>query len=288
MNDMKNLLIALLFIVSCATAYAYRDLETGQFITRDPAGFVDGPNLYTYVLQDPWTHFDPEGLMTEDQYKQDIAENEKERDEYIRAHPIRYTSRGQVIPDGKRDAYNTVIKQDQEGIQRIEDYVGEFNAFQKLTGGTQITESQKATIDDARAQAGQAESQGQFQFEELQDFHELFGDAVTGVSWAAGGVVGEAAGLGFRAAAPYVSRVLGSFFKPALGKVLDVDATGFSGVYDSSTGKIALKPSSYDQPTPEGHVPARGGHGPVSQELGVIPVIILGLPSFRSQTAPCE
>ncbi len=42
--------------------FRYRDLETGCFITRDPAGFVDGPNLYTYVRQNPWTKFDPEGL----------------------------------------------------------------------------------------------------------------------------------------------------------------------------------------------------------------------------------
>ena len=43
--------------------YRYRDPATGTFITRDPAGFVDGPNLYTYVHQNPWTHFDPEGLF---------------------------------------------------------------------------------------------------------------------------------------------------------------------------------------------------------------------------------
>ena len=43
---------------------AYRDLETGTFLTRDPAGMVDGPNLYAYVRQNPWTHFDPEGLET--------------------------------------------------------------------------------------------------------------------------------------------------------------------------------------------------------------------------------
>ena len=40
----------------------YRDLDTGLFISRDPAGFVDGPNVYTYVRQNPWTSFDPEGL----------------------------------------------------------------------------------------------------------------------------------------------------------------------------------------------------------------------------------
>jgi RHS repeat-associated protein len=42
--------------------FRYRDLETGVFISRDPAGFVDGPNVYTYVKQNPWTFFDPEGL----------------------------------------------------------------------------------------------------------------------------------------------------------------------------------------------------------------------------------
>ncbi|WP_269540166.1 RHS repeat domain-containing protein [Cerasicoccus fimbriatus] len=43
--------------------FRYRDLETGVFLTRDPLGFVDGPNLYTYVVQNPWTYFDPKGLQ---------------------------------------------------------------------------------------------------------------------------------------------------------------------------------------------------------------------------------
>ncbi len=43
----------------------YRDLETGTFITPDPAGFVDGPNLYAYVRQNPWTKFDPERCTLE-------------------------------------------------------------------------------------------------------------------------------------------------------------------------------------------------------------------------------
>ena len=44
--------------------FRYRDLETGTFLTRDPLGFVDGPNVYAYVVQNPWTKFDPLGLMT--------------------------------------------------------------------------------------------------------------------------------------------------------------------------------------------------------------------------------
>jgi len=44
--------------------FRYRDLEAGVFLTRDPAGFVDGPNLYAYVRQNPWSSFDPLGLET--------------------------------------------------------------------------------------------------------------------------------------------------------------------------------------------------------------------------------
>lgn len=40
----------------------YRDIEFGIFISRDPAGFIDGTNVYTYVRQNPWTSFDPHGL----------------------------------------------------------------------------------------------------------------------------------------------------------------------------------------------------------------------------------
>lgn len=62
---MKNLLRLALLIACASPALAYRDLETGTFLTRDPAGFVDGPNLYAYVNQNPWTKFDPEGLDAE-------------------------------------------------------------------------------------------------------------------------------------------------------------------------------------------------------------------------------
>ena len=44
--------------------FRYRDPDTGTFLTRDPLGFKAGPNMYTYVRQNPWTRFDPEGLQT--------------------------------------------------------------------------------------------------------------------------------------------------------------------------------------------------------------------------------
>jgi RHS repeat-associated protein len=42
--------------------FRYRNLETDVFISRDPLGMVDCPNLYTYVNQNPWTHLDADGL----------------------------------------------------------------------------------------------------------------------------------------------------------------------------------------------------------------------------------
>ncbi|WP_168433644.1 RHS repeat-associated core domain-containing protein [Pontiella sulfatireligans] len=43
----------------------YRDLETGTFLTRDPIGYADGPNVYCYVHCNPITHFDALGLEEE-------------------------------------------------------------------------------------------------------------------------------------------------------------------------------------------------------------------------------
>ena len=39
----------------------YYDAETGWFISEDPAGFVDGPNLYAYVGGNPIMLVDPSG-----------------------------------------------------------------------------------------------------------------------------------------------------------------------------------------------------------------------------------
>lgn len=60
MKNFLTIVAAFSMLLSCS--WAYRDLETGTFITRDPLGFVDGPNLYTYVVQNPWSKFDPTGL----------------------------------------------------------------------------------------------------------------------------------------------------------------------------------------------------------------------------------
>ena len=57
-----SLLIMLLFFICGSTSQAFRDLETGTFLTRDPIGYADGPNVYCYVHCNPIICFDPLGL----------------------------------------------------------------------------------------------------------------------------------------------------------------------------------------------------------------------------------
>lgn len=40
------------------------DPETGRWITPDPIGLEGGPNLYAYVGNNPWTHYDAYGLFS--------------------------------------------------------------------------------------------------------------------------------------------------------------------------------------------------------------------------------
>ena len=42
--------------------FRYYDPEIGRYLTRDPAGYVDGLNVYLYVGNNPVNSFDPMGL----------------------------------------------------------------------------------------------------------------------------------------------------------------------------------------------------------------------------------
>ena len=75
--------------------FRYRDLETGTFITRDPLGFIDGPNTYTYVVQNPWTMFDPRGLK----YKYDYKEVNDDDSDAERSAKEDYNARLKEIED---------------------------------------------------------------------------------------------------------------------------------------------------------------------------------------------
>ena len=102
--------------------FRYRDPSTGTFLTRDPLGFMAGPNMYTYVRQNPWTHFDPEGLASEDDYK-------KDQQKATAWHNQATKDAGGDKPKQKQadDTYNKWMAADQKKIDSIESTARKWN-----------------------------------------------------------------------------------------------------------------------------------------------------------------
>lgn len=74
--------------------YRYFDPEAGVWLSRDPAGYVDGPNLYAYVGQNPWSKVDPLGLETVSELNAQIS---KIDEDLLRAHDSRTIETGNPI-----------------------------------------------------------------------------------------------------------------------------------------------------------------------------------------------
>ncbi|WP_018970347.1 Calx-beta domain-containing protein [Rubritalea marina] len=94
--------------------FRYRDLEFGVFLTRDPAGFVDGPNVYTYVTQNPWTFFDPLGLRAETEEETKSLEKLNQRAEEIGNEATKLQTKLEKM-DSESDDYKRTQR-------KIEDY----------------------------------------------------------------------------------------------------------------------------------------------------------------------
>ncbi|MBF0385416.1 MAG: RHS repeat-associated core domain-containing protein, partial [Candidatus Omnitrophica bacterium] len=52
----------------------YFDASVGRFISEDPSGFADGPNIYSYAQNNPVVFVDPLGLSTEKAWWQQLEE----------------------------------------------------------------------------------------------------------------------------------------------------------------------------------------------------------------------
>jgi RHS repeat-associated protein len=54
--------------------FRYYDPQTGRYLTRDPAGYVDGPNLYKHVHNNPVNQVDPVGLQVSRRIAEQMAD----------------------------------------------------------------------------------------------------------------------------------------------------------------------------------------------------------------------
>jgi hypothetical protein len=110
-------------------------METGTFISRDPLGLVDGPNVYCYVRQNPWTHWDPEGLALEK------AEREALEKDYEQA-----ASRYKAI--GGKPSTVDMVKRDHHAPDSPDDWSYRFN-FTHPWDSVQEKYGSNYSIDDA-------------------------------------------------------------------------------------------------------------------------------------------
>ncbi len=117
--------------------FRYRDLETGVWLSRDPAGFVDGPNLYAYVLQNPWTAWDPDGLKSKSDYRKDMADAKTWLDKRLKQIPDRKGY--ERMRAGAHQEYNHKMRKAQKGIDDITATARSMEA---------VTRSQTGSIND--------------------------------------------------------------------------------------------------------------------------------------------
>ncbi|PTY03492.1 hypothetical protein DB346_06340 [Verrucomicrobia bacterium LW23] len=120
--------------------FRYRDLEAGCFITADPLGFVDGPNVYAYVVCNPWSKFDPEGLATIGQLSD---RNKKIRDQ--RDDEIELTRR--MLPPGpERD--QAILNTEEEYNKLLTDNNKRICKIEATSRDLQQPDDVKAKLDD--------------------------------------------------------------------------------------------------------------------------------------------
>ncbi len=86
----------------------YRDLETGTFLTRDPIGYGDGPNMYCYVHCNPITKFDAWGL-SETATDEDVEEAKAKADE-AREEMLAEEAQLEVDQQAEKDALRDAVK----------------------------------------------------------------------------------------------------------------------------------------------------------------------------------
>jgi RHS repeat-associated protein len=76
--------------------FRYYDPSTGRYISRDPAGYIDGLNAYFYINNNPINHIDPLGLTEEGDIQKALSLDPKTK-KYTKEdvmNIIKYTSMG--------------------------------------------------------------------------------------------------------------------------------------------------------------------------------------------------
>lgn len=133
------------------------DLEHGIWLTKDPAGYIDGPNRYQCVHCNPITKFDPLGLKTKSDYQDEIKDIKDQR-----AQAYRQAMKDGMSKDDRSklwNSYNDKLQSRYDSIGKLEDSaayhnktVSQWTALYNKMNGTNIDPSKNFvdadTLDD--------------------------------------------------------------------------------------------------------------------------------------------
>ena len=98
----------------------YYDPEIGRWTTPDPAGFVDGPNLYAYLHHNPLMAFDADGLLGE-------AYRDFCKPEFSKTYFSSYSDSYEAFPSGPDRSDNIHDRADYIGNNLYNATVGAFH-----------------------------------------------------------------------------------------------------------------------------------------------------------------
>lgn len=123
-------------------------MSSGEAAARgfNSKGFEDGPNLYAYVKQNPWTAFDPDGLKTKNDYRRDIDNAGKWRDEKMSKISNERGSRGWYQKQARiNEEYKHKVSRAEKGNNKITATARKMESVARMEAGSINDES----IDDA-------------------------------------------------------------------------------------------------------------------------------------------
>jgi hypothetical protein len=228
---MKGLILLLFFVLGSLPVAAYRDIEAGTFITRDPAGFVDGPNLYTYVKQNPWTLFDPEGL-------QSLDETRKEGVTY-------QTARSTQFKPGEAEAVlnehgQKVMKPTEVSDDRVKELRGSGQFDGKTDEEVRVSESARANAINAKWALVKYEGTPATKklFAAWSGMNDILLTTTMAVPGPGGGAVADSTAVATRT----VTSDLKALTAQAVGKI---DANGLNGLSDAQVAAVLANPKLY-------------------------------------------
>ncbi len=132
----------------------YRDLETGTYLTRDPIGYGDGPNIYCYVHCNPITQFDAFGLSTYNPKTEELDPDEH-LNIYEQGGADAEDPASGLIMNYNEDQWKDMLKNAEDGYVNLPgDRRVKVDSFRKHFEGNKEILSDSQTYKDTRSAWG--------------------------------------------------------------------------------------------------------------------------------------